>query len=156
MSWSFQAIKTFLIQYLIGGNLNITGMDDFDLRSRSQGGLRWNVQGLHLHAVADRRACDDALVRSGHQGLERVDQPAQPSPLSAPTWKYGRGPERAAHRGVDSDDLPIYKPALDEVVKRGRGRNLFLSTEVQGAIKCWDGRPRSVRRVVVQLHLFLQ
>ena len=76
--------------------------------------------------------------------------------LSAPTWKYGRGPERAAHRGVDSDDLPIYKPALDEVVKRGRGRNLFLSTEVQGAIKCRDGRPRSVRRVVVQLHLFLQ
>ena len=69
------------------------------------------------------------------EALERVDQPAQPSPLSAPTWKYGRGPERAAHRGVDSDDLPIYKPALDEVVKRGRGRNLFLSTEVQGAIK---------------------
>ena len=77
--------------------------------------MRWSVQAI--------------------KALERVDQPAQPSPLSAPTWKYGRGPERAAHRGVDSDDLPIYKPALDEVVKRGRGKNLFLSTEVQGAIK---------------------
>ena len=30
MRWSAQAIKAFLIQYLIGGNLNITGMDDFD------------------------------------------------------------------------------------------------------------------------------
>ncbi len=29
-----------------------------------------------------------------------------------------------------SDDLPIYEPGLDEVVKEARGRNLFFSTEV--------------------------
>ena len=34
MRWSVQAIKAYLIQYLIGGNLNITGMDDFDLLER--------------------------------------------------------------------------------------------------------------------------
>merc|ERR1712238_543284 len=35
----------------------------------------------------------------------------------------------------NSDDLPIYEPGLDEVVKQCRGKNLFFSTDVQGAIK---------------------
>ena len=39
---------------------------------------------------------------------------------------------------MDSDDLPIYRPALDEVVKRGRGKNVFFSTDVQGSIKETD------------------
>lgn len=30
----------------------------------------------------------------------------------------------------NSDDLPIYEPGLDEVVREARGRNLFFSTEV--------------------------
>jgi hypothetical protein len=30
-----------------------------------------------------------------------------------------------------SDDLPIYEPGLDEVVKSCRGKNLFFSTEVE-------------------------
>ena len=30
----------------------------------------------------------------------------------------------------NSDQLPIYEPGLDEVVKRARGRNLFFSTDV--------------------------
>ncbi len=34
-----------------------------------------------------------------------------------------------------SDDLPIYEPGLDEVVKQTRGKNLFFSTDVAGAIK---------------------
>jgi UDPglucose 6-dehydrogenase len=34
----------------------------------------------------------------------------------------------------NSDNLPIYEPGLDEVVKTARGRNLFFSTDVKGAI----------------------
>merc|ERR1719197_1944815 len=35
----------------------------------------------------------------------------------------------------NSDDLPIYEPGLDEVVKACRGKNLFFSTDVKGAIE---------------------
>jgi len=35
----------------------------------------------------------------------------------------------------NSDDLPIYEPRLNEVIKRCRGRNLFFSTDVSKAIK---------------------
>merc|ERR1712228_733623 len=35
----------------------------------------------------------------------------------------------------NSDDLPIYEPGLDEVVKRCRGNNLFFSTDVKTAIQ---------------------
>jgi len=30
----------------------------------------------------------------------------------------------------NSDELPIYEPGLDEVVKSTRGKNLFFSTDV--------------------------
>merc|ERR1711878_129066 len=35
----------------------------------------------------------------------------------------------------NSDDLPIFEPGLDEVVKSCRGKNLFFSTDVKGAIQ---------------------
>merc|ERR1712045_1031310 len=35
----------------------------------------------------------------------------------------------------NSEDLPIYEPGLDEVVKRCRGKNLFFSTAVKRAIE---------------------
>jgi len=35
----------------------------------------------------------------------------------------------------NSDDLPIYEPGLAEIVKECRGRNLFFSTDVKGAIE---------------------
>jgi UDPglucose 6-dehydrogenase len=35
----------------------------------------------------------------------------------------------------NSDDLPIYEPGLDEVVKRARGRNLFFSTDIERGIR---------------------
>ncbi|KAK9454249.1 UDP-glucose/GDP-mannose dehydrogenase family, NAD binding domain-containing protein [Dipodascopsis uninucleata] len=35
----------------------------------------------------------------------------------------------------NSDDLPIYEPGLDEVVKSVRGKNLFFTTDVDTAIK---------------------
>lgn len=38
----------------------------------------------------------------------------------------------------NSDNLPIYEPGLDEIVKKQRGNNLFFSTDVEGAIKRAD------------------
>jgi len=35
----------------------------------------------------------------------------------------------------NSDELPIYEPGLDEIVKQCRGKNLFFSTDVEQAIK---------------------
>jgi UDPglucose 6-dehydrogenase len=37
-------------------------------------------------------------------------------------------------RQWNSDDLPIYEPGLDEIVKRNRGKNLFFSTEIARGI----------------------
>ncbi len=34
-----------------------------------------------------------------------------------------------------TDDLPIYEPGLLEVVQEARGRNLFFSTDIKGAIR---------------------
>jgi len=34
----------------------------------------------------------------------------------------------------NSEDLPIFEPGLDELVKECRGRNLFFSTDVEGSI----------------------
>ena len=38
----------------------------------------------------------------------------------------------------NSDNLPVYEPGLDDVVKQCRGRNLFFSTDVRAAIKTAD------------------
>ena len=38
----------------------------------------------------------------------------------------------------NSDTLPIYEPGLDEIVQHARGRNLFFSTDVKGAIAASD------------------
>jgi len=34
----------------------------------------------------------------------------------------------------NSDELPIYEPGLDEVVREARGRNLFFTTDIDGEI----------------------
>ena len=34
----------------------------------------------------------------------------------------------------NSDELPVYEPGLDELVRQARGRNLFFSTEVKAGI----------------------
>lgn len=38
----------------------------------------------------------------------------------------------------NSNELPIYEPGLEELVKKCRGRNLFFSTDIDGAIKKAD------------------
>jgi len=38
----------------------------------------------------------------------------------------------------NSDQLPIYEPGLDDVVRQARGRNLHFSTDVHGAINAAD------------------
>ncbi len=35
----------------------------------------------------------------------------------------------------NSEELPVYEPGLDEVVRSARGRNLFFHTDVEGAIR---------------------
>ncbi|MBU4186181.1 MAG: nucleotide sugar dehydrogenase, partial [Proteobacteria bacterium] len=45
------------------------------------------------------------------------------------------------HRRIaewNSDNLPIYEPGLDEIVKAARGRNLFFSTDIDQGIKKSD------------------
>jgi len=42
-------------------------------------------------------------------------------------------PQRIA--AWNSDDLPIYEPGLDDLVRETRGKNLFFSTDVEGAIR---------------------
>lgn len=42
-------------------------------------------------------------------------------------------PQRIAE--WNSDDLPIFEPGLDEVVKASRGKNLFFTTDVTSSIK---------------------
>jgi len=38
----------------------------------------------------------------------------------------------------NSEELPVYEPGLDEVVREARGRNLCFSTDVEGAIRDGD------------------
>ena len=48
-------------------------------------------------------------------------------------------PQRiAAWNNEDLDKLPIYEPGLAEIVKSARNKNLFFSTDVQGAIRNGD------------------
>jgi UDPglucose 6-dehydrogenase len=44
----------------------------------------------------------------------------------------------AAWNDEDLDKLPVYEPGLPEVVAEARGRNLFFSTDVDGAIEAAD------------------
>jgi UDPglucose 6-dehydrogenase len=45
-------------------------------------------------------------------------------------------PERIA--AWNSDNLPIFEPGLDVIIRRARGRNLFFSTEIDAAIASAD------------------
>jgi UDPglucose 6-dehydrogenase len=45
-------------------------------------------------------------------------------------------PDRIAR--WNSHDLPIYEPGLDDIVRATRGRNLFFTTDIEGAIRDAD------------------
>lgn len=44
-------------------------------------------------------------------------------------------PNEARIAAWNSDELPVYEPGLDEVVREARGRNLHFKTDVEGAIR---------------------
>ena len=46
--------------------------------------------------------------------------------------------DRIAAWNSDDFDLPIYEPGLVDVVKEVRGKNLFFSTDIEGAVKECD------------------
>ena len=52
-----------------------------------------------------------------------------------PRKNYNRDLSEQRIATWSSENMPIYEPALNEVVKRGRGKNLFSSMDVQGTIK---------------------
>jgi UDPglucose 6-dehydrogenase len=47
-------------------------------------------------------------------------------------------PNAARIAAWNSDNLPVYEPGLDEVVRSARGRNLHFKTDVEGAIRSGD------------------
>lgn len=47
-------------------------------------------------------------------------------------------PNEARIAAWNTDQLPVYEPGLDKVVASARGKNLFFSTDVKGAIKAAD------------------
>ncbi len=47
-------------------------------------------------------------------------------------------PNEARIAAWNSDELPVYEPGLDEVVRGARGRNLHFKTDVEGAIRSAD------------------
>ncbi|NBR69603.1 MAG: nucleotide sugar dehydrogenase, partial [Verrucomicrobia bacterium] len=47
-------------------------------------------------------------------------------------------PNEARIAAWNTDHLPVYEPGLDKVVASARGKNLFFSTDVKGAIKAAD------------------
>ncbi|HRZ98172.1 MAG TPA: UDP-glucose 6-dehydrogenase [Paludibacter sp.] len=44
----------------------------------------------------------------------------------------------AAWNDVNAENLPIFEPGLKEIVTKTRGKNLFFSTDIEGAIKSGD------------------
>jgi len=59
--------------------------------------------------------------------------------LKCPEYRFDVvdiNPDRIA--GWNSDELPIYEPGLDDVVRQARGRNLFFSTDIAAGIRSAD------------------
>lgn len=52
-----------------------------------------------------------------------------------PCWPVLYASFLSSRKRWNSADLPIYEPGLEEVVMECRGRNLFFSTDIDGAIK---------------------
>ncbi len=78
---------------------------------------------------------DIVCIGAGYIGGPTMAVIAQKNP-SRKVYVVDINPERIA--AWNSDNLPIYEPGLDEVVKEVRGKNLFFSTDIEGCIKKCD------------------
>jgi len=76
-----------------------------------------------------------ACIGAGYVGGPTMSVIAQKNPNIQVTAVDMNHERIAAWNDDDLNNLPVYEPGLDEVVKEARGRNLFFSTEVNKAIE---------------------
>src|SRR5699024_10143464 len=85
----------------------------------------------HLSMTIHKIAC----IGAGYVGGPTMSVIAQKNPNIQVTAVDMNHERIAAWNDDDLNNLPVYEPGLDEVVKEARGRNLFFSTEVNKAIE---------------------
>lgn len=78
---------------------------------------------------------DIVCIGAGYIGGPTMAVIAQRNP-SRKVYVVDINPDRIA--AWNSDNLPIYEPGLDEVVREVRGRNLFFTTDIEGCIRKCD------------------
>lgn len=78
---------------------------------------------------------DIVCIGAGYIGGPTMAVIAQKNP-SRKVYVVDINPDRIA--AWNSDNLPIYEPGLDEVVREVRGRNLFFTTDIEGCIRKCD------------------
>lgn len=78
---------------------------------------------------------DIVCVGAGYIGGPTMAVIAKMNP-SRKVWVVDINPDRI--NAWNSDNLPIYEPGLDEVVREVRGKNLFFTTDIEGCIKKCD------------------
>lgn len=76
-----------------------------------------------------------ACVGAGYVGGPTMSVIAQKNPDITVTVVDLNQARIAAWNDPDLDNLPIYEPGLDAIVREARGRNLFFSTDVDKAIE---------------------
>lgn len=75
-----------------------------------------------------------ACIGAGYVGGPTMSVIAQKNPHIQVTVVDMNAARIEAWNANDLELLPVYEPGLDQVVKDARGRNLFFSTDVEGAI----------------------
>src|SRR5690554_1719480 len=79
-----------------------------------------------------------ACIGAGYVGGPTMAVIAQKCPDIKVTVVDMNAQRIAAWNDTNLDNLPIYEPGLAEVVAEARDRNLFFSTDVDGAIAAAD------------------
>src|SRR5690554_782110 len=79
-----------------------------------------------------------ACIGAGYVGGPTMAVIAQKCPDIKVTVVDMNAQRIAAWNDINLDNLPIYEPGLAEVVAEARDRNLFFSTDVDGAIAAAD------------------